>query len=104
MAVEYIDLQVGTEQTFQLSSYNVIYRYEFFYNDFNSQWFVNIYNNETDVLIIGGLYLLVNNNSFKYLEYLKLGTGFGLYDTTPTSLNAITKADLGDRLKLYREI
>lgn len=104
MAVEYIDLQIGVEQSFQLEVNNIIYRFELFYNDFNSSWFVNVYNNETNEGIIMGLYLLINTNCFKFLEYLGLGSGLGLYDTDPTNTAEIVKADLGDRVKLYREV
>jgi hypothetical protein len=104
MATQYIDLQIGLEQTFQMDCNGTIYRFELFYDDFNTQWFVNVYVNSTDVPIIEGLYLLVNNNAFKFLEYLGIGTGLGLYDTDTTNTAAITKADLGDRVKLYREI
>jgi hypothetical protein len=104
MATQYIDLQVGVEQTFQLDCLGTIYRFELFYDDFNLQWFMNVYNNDTDVAILKGIYLMVGVNTLKFLEYLGLGTGLGLFDTDLSNTAAIVKSDLGNRIKLYREV
>jgi hypothetical protein len=104
MAVELIDLSVGIEQSFVLECNNVLCRFDLRYNDYNDKWFIDIYNNDTEVAIFTGLYLIINNNSFRFLEFLDLGTGLGLYDTEPDNTDAITKADLGARVKMYREV
>jgi hypothetical protein len=104
MAVEKIDLSIGVEQTFTLNCNDVIYRFDLRYDDYNDKWFIDIYDNETEVAVFLGLYLLINNNAFRYLDYLNLGSGLGLYDTDPDNTDAIVKADLGDRVKMYREV
>lgn len=104
MATERIDLSIGVEQTFQLNCNDIVYRFDLRYDDYNNQWFVDIFNNETDVAIIYGLYLLIGTNIFWSLDYLNLGTGLGLFDTEPDNPEAIVKADLGARVKMYREV
>jgi hypothetical protein len=104
MSTQYISLQAGVEQSFQIDCGGVIYRFELFYDDSNLQWFMDVYNDETGVAVLLGLYLLVNNNALWGLEYMGIGTGLGLYDTQTDDVAIITKADLGVRVKLYREV
>lgn len=104
MATEQIDLTIGQEQTFQLNCNDIVYRFDLRYDDYNNEWWIDIYDNETEVAIFTGLYLLINNNAWKFLAYLNLGSGLGLYDTDPENTDDIVKADLGDRVKMYREV
>jgi hypothetical protein len=104
MAVERIDLSIGVEQTFTLNCNDVIYRFDLRYDEYNEKWYIDIYDNETEDVIFSGLYLLINNNAFRYLDYFDIGSGLGLYDTEPDNEDAIVKADLGNRVKMYREV
>jgi hypothetical protein len=104
MAIEQIDLEIGIEQSFTLEMNDIVYRIDLRYDDFNDRWFMDIYNNDTDVLALGGQNLWIGTNALKDLEYLNLGTGLGLFDTDPSNTDAIVKADLGNRVKMYREV
>jgi hypothetical protein len=102
--IEQIPLTQGQEQNFIISYNSINYKFELFYNEYGSQWYLNISNNDTLASVINGLYLIVNQNVLYNLDYLGLG-GLVLQDTDPTNPNAINlKNDLGGRLQLYRNI
>jgi len=101
--IEQIPLSVGVEQIFTLNYSGTVYKFELLHDDYEDCWFVNITDNATEAAILTGIYLRLGLNALLGLEYLGLGS-LGLFDTQLTNSAAITKADLGNRVKLYREV
>lgn len=103
--IELITLNKGVEQNFILVYNDIPYKFYLYFDDYKGEWYTDVYLQSSNELVIAGLYLFVDNNALYGLSYLGIGTTLALVDTTPESDFDINKKnDLGDRLKLYRQV
>ena len=103
MSVELIDLSPGVEQDLVVPYGERNIRMQIRYNSFFNYWWVSLYDDDTDVSILTGIRFIPDVNILDSLQYLGLGL-LGIWDTQSDSDLAITRADLGGRLKLYRSL
>lgn len=102
MAIETIQVNTGEEQEVILPYGDISLRLVLQFDDYEGQWFCNIVNETTNITIINGLYLKLENNAL-FGQGLDFGL-LGITDTDPDNPDAINlKADFGDRVKLIRD-
>jgi len=100
--IEQIQTSTGQEQEVIVPYGDVSLRLQLQFDDYETQWFVNIIDEATQVTILDGIYLKLDIDAlFGY--GLDFGT-LGLIDTDPDNTEEINlKADLGDRVQLVRD-
>jgi len=98
--MEYIKTNVGVEQDLIITYNYVSYKFEIKFNDYYQYWFIDIYNDTTNILIAAGIKLKLVYDCFLGLG-LNLG-GLYLIDTIDDGSAYNIKTDFGDRLKLAR--
>tara|TARA_R110000868_G_scaffold245624_1_gene502157 strand:+ start:2740 stop:3051 length:312 start_codon:yes stop_codon:yes gene_type:complete len=102
MAKQIIQTNVGVEQEVVVPYGNDTLRFVLQFNDYDAQWFMSLLNENTGVIILSGIYLVLGNDALFGMG-LQYGT-LTLTDTEPTNPDAINlKADFGARLKLVRD-
>lgn len=101
MAIETIQTNVGVEQEVVVPYGKTNLRFVFQFNDYFNSWFFNLFNDDTDAVILMGVGLTLGYDAF-----FGLGLNYGtltLTDTEPTNPDPISlKANFGARLKLVR--
>lgn len=101
--IEQIQLLTGKEQEVIVPFGDLTLRISLYFDDYGKQWFCNIINEDTQAVIVNGIYLKLEKDAL-------FGLGFdfgslGLTDTDPTNPAIIDlKNDLGDRIQLVRDI
>ena len=100
--IEQIQTNVGQEQEVVVPYGDVSLRLKLQFDDYEVQWFVDLIDEDTQAIILSGIYLKLEIDAlFGY--GLDFGT-LGLIDTDPDNTEEINlKADLGDRVQLVRD-
>jgi len=100
--IEQIQTNVGQEQEVVVPYGDVSLRLKLQFDDYEVQWFVDLIDEDTQGIILSGIYLKLEIDAlFGY--GLDFGT-LGLIDTDPDNTEEINlKADLGDRVQLVRD-
>ena len=95
-----IKTNVGIEQDLIISYGSVTYRFEIKYNDYFSYWFIDIFIDDTNEVIVSGVKLKLIYDCFNGLG-INLGELY-LVDTINDGSAIDMKTDFGERLKLQR--
>jgi hypothetical protein len=100
--IEQIQTNQGQEQEVVVPYGDVSLRLKLQFDDYEVQWFVDLIDEDTQDIILSGVYLKLGIDAlFGY--GLDFGT-LGLIDTDPDNAEEINlKADLGDRVQLVRD-
>lgn len=99
--IEQIQTNQGQEQKVIVPYGDISLRLKLQFDDYQVQWFVDLIDEDTQDIILSGIYLKLETDAlFGYgLDFGSLG----LIDTDPDNTEEINlKADLGDRIQLVR--
>ena len=103
MSLEQIQLLEGKEQEVLVPYGKEILKLVIQFDDYSTQWFLNIINDVTQEIIVNGIYLILEKDALFGLG-LDFGS-LGLTDTDPNNEVPVDlKNDLGGRIQLIRDI